>query len=185
MSLAPIVSTVLTAASPVGEFVFGDVYGDHAAFVLRSLRRQGVAESALEDALQDVFVVVHRRRDSFNGRSSMRTWLYGIALRVARDHRRSASRRGVPTPLPDNLVDPSRAPDDELSRTESLLVVQSLLERLSDDQREVFVMVELEEMTVPQIAEVLDVNENTLYARLRAARADFERVTEQWRRSGR
>src|SRR5262245_44836563 len=70
------------------------IYEAHVAYVWRVVQRLGVPESSADDAVQDVFLVVHRKLDGFEGRSSIRTWLYGIALRVARDHRRK--RREVP-----------------------------------------------------------------------------------------
>ena len=70
---------------------FKEVYEEQFRFVWRSLRRLGVRESDVADAAQDVFLVVHRRLDEFEGRSKVSTWLYGICYRVARDRRRLAS----------------------------------------------------------------------------------------------
>src|SRR5262245_39607962 len=72
---------------------FEEVYDEHIDFVWRSLRLLGVADAQLDDAIQDVFVVVHRKLDTFEGRASIRTWIFGIALRVARMHR-VRQRRG-------------------------------------------------------------------------------------------
>src|SRR4051794_22631911 len=84
---------LLGASSERVVFEFQRIYADHAGFVFRVLRGMGVADSGVEDALQDVFVVVHRRLPEFDGRYSMRTWLFEIALRVASDHRRKQRRR--------------------------------------------------------------------------------------------
>ena len=70
------------------------IYAEHVAMVWRALRRLGVPETSIEDAVQDVFLVAHRRAGEFEGRSSVKTWLYGIALRVAKDHRRAAMCHG-------------------------------------------------------------------------------------------
>src|SRR6186713_2887600 len=69
---------------------FAEVYESCAKLVWRNLRRLGVPEAALEDAAQDVFLVVHRRLSEFEGRSTLRTWIFGIVLRVAARHRRKA-----------------------------------------------------------------------------------------------
>jgi len=77
------------------------IYRSHGAFVWRNLRRLGIPENMVEDVLQDVFMVVHRRLPEFAGRSSLKTWLFGIVLRVVKTHRRSQKRRRVHM---DNLV---------------------------------------------------------------------------------
>jgi DNA-directed RNA polymerase specialized sigma24 family protein len=80
---------------------FDAVYATYFDFVWTSLRRLGVAESSLDDAVQDAFLVVHRQFGGFDGRSRLKTWLFGIALRVARDHRRRIHRKGGLESLPD------------------------------------------------------------------------------------
>ncbi|MEI8259466.1 MAG: sigma-70 family RNA polymerase sigma factor [Deltaproteobacteria bacterium] len=69
------------------------VYTEHAEFVWKGLFRLGVRESDLEDMVQEVFMVVHRRISSFDGSSRMTTWLFGIAMRVAAGYHRRAHRR--------------------------------------------------------------------------------------------
>jgi len=81
------------AASRRQPLVFDAVYREHFAFVWRAAKRLGVGDGALDDVVQEVFVVVHRRLDGFEGRSSLKTWLFGIALRIVRDHRRAVRRR--------------------------------------------------------------------------------------------
>ena len=91
-------------AAGAGLGAFEDVYEEHFEFVWRSVRRLGVPEAALDDAVQDVFVVVHRRGSEFEGRSSVRTWLFGIVVHVARAYRR---RRAIENAAdPDTLADP-------------------------------------------------------------------------------
>src|SRR5687767_4756436 len=70
-----------------------EIYERYFDFVWRNVRRMGVPAEAVDDAVQDVFLVVHRRLAEFEGRSAMETWLFGILMRVARDHRRSFKRR--------------------------------------------------------------------------------------------
>jgi RNA polymerase sigma-70 factor (ECF subfamily) len=161
------------------------VYEQHAAFVWRALRVLGVPADALDDAVQEVFLVVHRRLDEFEGRSAMRTWLYAIARRVAGNARRSAGRRGVAEPIAvaAELPDPRAGSPLELAeKAEAARLLFDLMQRLSEEQREVFLLVEVEEMSVPEAAEALGVNLNTCYSRLRAARARFERELAARRR---
>lgn len=149
------------------------IYAEHFEMVWRAVRRFGVPDRSLDDAVQDVFLVVHRRLDDFEGRSSLRTWLYGIARRVAHDHRRRASRKERDGELPESVADASPSPRETAEVAEAVAVLHEILAQLSDDQRDVFVLAELEQMTAPQIAEALDANVNTVYSRLRLARAAF------------
>lgn len=154
------------------------VYEQHADFVWRALRLLGVAPDALDDAVQEVFLVVHRRLDEFEGRSSLRTWLYAIARRVAGNARRGAIRRGAaePVAIAAELPDPRAGSPRELAEAaEAARLLFDLMQRLSDEQREVFLLVEVEQMSVPEAAEALAIKLNTCYSRLRAARARFER----------
>jgi RNA polymerase sigma-70 factor (ECF subfamily) len=128
----------------------------------------------VNDAAQEVFIVVHRRLPDFEARSSLKTWIFGIALRVASEERRSARRRPE-APLDSDL--PARAvsdPHEDVARAQAVRVLYALLDELSDEKREVFVLAELEQMTAPEIAELLSINLNTVYSRLRAARRDFD-----------
>lgn len=153
---------------------FGALYDEHFAFVWRSLRRLGVPSPLLEDAAQDVFVVVHRRLAEFEGRSSIRTWLFGIAVRVARTHRRRISRKERFDPLPIDLESPAGRPDGEVEKRRAADFLERFLDSLDDEKRAVFVLAELEQMTAPEIESALGVKLNTVYSRLRAARKAFE-----------
>jgi RNA polymerase sigma-70 factor (ECF subfamily) len=161
---------------------FEAVYDEHFAFVWRTVRRLGVAERSIDDAAQDVFIVVHRRLGEFEGRSSIKSWLFGIARRVAKDHRRRSQRKDRGEALPETLADAAAlSPREAASRAEALRVLYDILDNLDDDKREVFVLAELEQMTVPEIADAIAVNLNTVYSRLRAARRAFEDATARHR----
>lgn len=167
---------------------FVAVYDAHAAFVWRALVRLGVGAEVVEDVVQEVFIVVHRRLSEFRGQSTVRTWLYGIAVNVARNHYRTQSRRKLlPAARADeeelaSLPDvPEAAPDAQVERAEASAFVARLLDELTPPLREVFVLAELEAMTVPEIASVTGTNVNTIYSRLRAARRDFEQALERAR----
>lgn len=152
---------------------FDDVYEGYFDFVWRSVRRLGVPQDAVDDAVQDVFVVVHRRLSDFEGRSSLKTWLFGIVVHVARAHRRRRAPEGQGDP--DELADSGAWSQEALtSAAEAKRVLHEVLDTLSDERREIFVLMELEEMTAPECAEALSLKLNTVYSRLRAARQDFE-----------
>jgi RNA polymerase sigma-70 factor, ECF subfamily len=155
---------------------FTAVYDDNAAFVWRCLHLFGVPRENLDDAVQDVFLVVHRRLGEFEGRASVRTWLYAIARRVAHNHRRGVMRRGQLEPISEQLGDPSpHGPRDLVERAEAGRLLVELVGRLDDDKREVFILIEVEQLSAPEVAEMLGLNLNTVYSRLRAARLAFER----------
>ena len=144
------------------------IYREHFEFVWRSLRRLGAPEHALEDATQDVFLVAARRLDEFEGRSSVRTWLFGVAMRVVRTHRRTLWRHKRKV---EALAAASLEPvSDPMAQREAQRLLLTLLDELDDDKRAVYVLAELEGMTAVEIAEGLGVNVNTVYTRLRAAR---------------
>lgn len=151
---------------------FDEVYAEHVAFVWRVLRTFGVADAQIEDAVQDVFVVVHRRLREFEGRSAITTWLFAIARRVASAHRRK--RAGDRTE--ELKEEPAGGADTfaALSRAQASAQVLAILDRMDEDKRVVFALVELEQLTVPEVARMLDLNINTTYSRLRLARAAFE-----------
>jgi RNA polymerase sigma-70 factor, ECF subfamily len=165
------------SAADVESLDVASVFDQHADFVWRSLRRLGVPERSVDDAVQDVFIVVHRRLAEFEGRSSLRSWLFGIARRVAHDHRRRIGRKERGEELPEVLPDPhGTTPAGEVERAQAVRVLHEILASLDDDKREVFILAELEQMTVPEIAAAIGINLNTAYSRLRAGRAAFDQA---------
>lgn len=176
------IPTASAAPGPPSAIEFDAVYEAWFPFVWRSLRRLGVAPSNVDDATQDVFLVAHRRLGDFEGRSSIKTWLFGIALRVARDHRRLVRRKGGHEALPDTVRDAGPSPHDAMERAEAARLLESLLDALDEDRRAVFVLAELEQMSAPEMSEALGVPLNTVYSRLRAARADFEKALARHQR---
>ena len=153
------------------------IYREQARFVWRSLRRLGVQDDALEDACQDVFIVAARRLDDFEARSSIRTWLFGISMRVARTDRRTRARAqrkldALQTEGPLRSPQPS-APYE---RSDAQRILAQLLQTLGEDKRAVYVLVELEGMSAVEVAQAFDVNVNTIYTRLRAARRELQQA---------
>jgi RNA polymerase sigma-70 factor (ECF subfamily) len=172
---------------PATSLSFSEVYEEHFGFVWRSAQALGAGAAAVDDVVQEVFVTVHKRLPEFEGRSTIRTWLSRIVLNVVRHYRRSLVRRSPHELSKDGVDDPdtlpTRAPDphDTAELAEGARLLQRLLESLDEDKREVLVLAELEELTVPEIADALELNLNTAYSRLRLARAQFERVLARQR----
>lgn len=157
---------------------FDQVYEENLAFVWRVLAGLGVPEFRLEDATQDVFVIVHGKLAEFEGRSKLTTWLYSIARHVALDEHRKMARerrreREIAEPIADEVGAPT--PEQEAGAAEARRALLDLLGRLDPAKREVFVLVEIEQVAIRDVARLLNIKENTAWSRLRLARADFER----------
>jgi len=167
---------ILPGVAAPRAMTFGWIYAENLELVWRALRGLGVGEASVEDAVQDVFLVVHRRMGSFEARSSFRTWLYGIVLHVARNHRRREQRKGGCASLEagPEIADMAPGPHEEATAAEAMRRLATLLDGLDEAKREAFVLAELEQMSAPEIAEALGINVNTVYSRLRAARQAVE-----------
>ena len=150
--------------------------------VWRICRRLGLSESVADDAAQDTFVLAHARWQQFEGRSTRRSWLIGIAINVARNHRRREAK-----PLESlherEVVDRTPDPEQRHLQHERVRMLDRLLDELSEKKREVFVLAELEGMTAPEIARLLDVELATVYSRLRAARQELSLALARVRQS--
>jgi RNA polymerase sigma-70 factor (ECF subfamily) len=152
-------------------------FEQHFSMVWRSLRRLGVSEAAVDDAVQDVFLVLHRRWADFQHQSSLRTWIYGILLRVASDHNRRARReRARWSPEVPELESPSDSPDRIYQQREAAGLLRRALGQLDEKEREMLVLVDLEESSVVDAADALGINLNTAYSRLRRGRQSFEKA---------
>lgn len=151
------------------------LYRDHADFVWRLLSRFGVREAELPDALQEVFLVVHRRRDSFDGTSAVTTWLYGIALRVASDFRHKAARRREELGVDEGELGllAQGTPETDLAERRARERAINALEAMSEEHRLVFVLYELEGLSCEKIAALMDAPLGTIYSRLHYARRTF------------
>ena len=154
---------------------FAEVYAQHFDFVWRSLRHLGVTPPALDDAVQEVWLVVHQKLPLFEGRSKATTWLFGIALNIARSQRRKGRAMTSAEPLPDEV--PSRSPDPEktLVGQDAWQQVQTFLETLDDLPRAIFVSALLENLTPAETAEAIGIEVELVYRRVRALRRAFAR----------
>ncbi len=156
---------------------FRAMYDAHVAFVWRNLRRLGVAPCDVEDRVQEVFVVAHRRMSTFEERGhGPRAWLFQIVLRVASEWRRHRRRHpedadgGVAQEL--ERIEPEQS--EVIAQHEALERLDRALATLDVEKRAVLVLHEIEEMTAPEIAESLAIPVNTVYSRLRVARQQLE-----------
>ena len=187
-----LVASVFAAGRTAGEvprITVAEIHDAHADFVWRTLQRLGVSGSDLEDLLQEVFIVVHRRLYTFDRSSRVTTWLYGICLRVAVAHRRRAYfRRERATPTFDDTPgdEPADDPESLALRAEARRRLERALDTLSLEKRAVLVMFELDGLSAGQIAEMLGTPVGTVYSRLSVARTDFARaVARQAKRDDR
>jgi RNA polymerase sigma-70 factor (ECF subfamily) len=153
---------------------FDRVFADHATLVWRALRRLGVTSTDIEDICQDVFLTISRRLQTFEGRSAISTWVYGICVHAALAYHRKRRRRPEePThELPDIGVDPPQL--HGLERSQALAIADSVLDALDDDKRVVFVLFEIEEMPMREVADAIGCPLQTAFTRLYAARRQFE-----------
>lgn len=159
------------------------VHDAHANFVWLTLQRHGVRDADLEDMLQEVFVIVHRKLHTFDGSSRVTTWLFGICTRVAAAHRRRAYvRQEQPTErTAETVVDPGVAPDAAAEIREGRARLEAILAEMDVEKRAVFVMFELEELPCEAIATIVGVPVGTVYSRLFAARKVFEKALTRMR----
>jgi RNA polymerase sigma-70 factor, ECF subfamily len=155
---------------------FREVYQRYFDFVWSSVKHLGIGTESIDDVVQEVFIVIHAKLHTVQQPESLRSWIYGVTRRTVSGHRRSRKVQGVSSSS-DRLEDaPALAgtPLDAAEQNAQLAVLSSLLAEIDEPKREVFFLAELEEMTVPEIAEALEIPINTAYSRLRAARQAFE-----------
>lgn len=164
---------MVARARAVAGLTFEDVYTKHARFVWRVLRASGVPEAQVDDGVQDVFVVVHRRLHEFEPRADIRSWLFRIAKWVATALRRKASARYEGEELSDDVSDGREGPFETVARSQAVHRLERLLAAMDEEKRMVLLLMEIEEMKANEVAELLDVNVNTVYSRLRIAREQF------------
>jgi RNA polymerase sigma-70 factor (ECF subfamily) len=166
---------------PPSALSFEQVYREHFAFVWRSLRRLGIAESDAADVTQEVFLVAHRRLGEFESRAKVSTWLFRICLNIARDHqRRAASRReDFDDTALDGAADPREDPEEDNVRRDGLEMLERALESMGLEHRTVFILFELEGMLCSEIADVLELPLGTVYSRLRRGRELFDRALKR------
>lgn len=167
---------------------FLEVFRANRGYAWRALKYLGVRDAELDDACQEVFLVVHRDLPSFDGESRVSTWIYAICLRVASTFRRRTARRTARELLPDPDAQPTRSsdasPHDALERAEARDTLRELLDALDEDRRVVYVLAEIEQLPMSEVAALVGCPVQTGYSRLRAARAELADAARRLRARG-
>lgn len=177
-------SALTDEAAPVD---FETVYNEHFAFVWRVARRQGVATEHLDDVCQEVFIVVHRKLPEFEQRAKLKTWIYQIVTNVVRNQRRSVQRKSVHARSQGEVLDPDEVdgnflgPEVLTRRSEAAEAAREILMNMSEKHRMAFLLIELEGMSLKEVAEATDESFHTVRSRVRAARAEFQRHARRLR----
>jgi len=156
---------------------FESIYRQYFDFVWAAVRRLGVAPPATDDVVQEVFIVIHSRLHTLEQPQALRSWIYGVVRRTVSTYHRARRTSEASGATLATEPDARRNPPTPFELTEQNAQVQllwSLLEELDEPKREVFCMAELDELTIPEVAELLEIPLNTAYSRLRAARQAFE-----------
>jgi RNA polymerase sigma-70 factor (ECF subfamily) len=158
-----------------------EVFRMHAGYVWNSLRRLGIAPSDVEDLTHDVFVQVHSRLADYDPARPARPWLFAFALRVAAQYRRRAHRRYETRGEPDQASAPGSSAEERLALQDERRLVLDALGTIDLDRRAVFVLYEIDEVPMDEIAASLSIPVNTAYSRLRVARTEFRAAVQRLR----
>lgn len=156
---------------------FQTIYRDYFDFVWSSAARFGVEPSAMDDLVQEVFIVIYARCHTLQDPNALRSWIYGVVRRIASSQRRATRTRAVASGvagIEDELRSPQPSPLEQTEKSSELQLLAGLLAQLDEPKREVFELVELEELSVPEVAALLEIPVNTAYSRLRLARQAFD-----------
>jgi RNA polymerase sigma-70 factor (ECF subfamily) len=168
-------------STPVAHADFRAVFQNEFDYVWHTLRRLGVPDRDLADVTHDVFERVYLRLHQYDVERPLRPWLFGFAFRVAADYRRLSRNRKEELGLSEEPFDPRLSPAEELVRAERLELALAALGCIEFERRAVFVLHELDDFPIPDVAESLGINVNTAYSRLRLARQEFKRAARRLR----
>ena len=130
----------------------------------------------MDDVVQEIFFVIHAKLDTLENPAALRSWIYGVVRRSVSSHRRARRSRmgaGMAVGLEAEVVSDIPTPLEQTETNADLRLLGELLAELDESKREVFAMVELDELSVPEVAALLGIPLNTAYSRLRAARQAF------------
>jgi RNA polymerase sigma-70 factor, ECF subfamily len=180
-SCGPISGTVFSTPSTTGQpaassqpLDFRTIFETYGPFVSRALRRLEVPSADRHDLRQEIFVVVHRKLHEYDGRASLRSWIYGICVRLASTYRRSARvRREEACEHPEpalSLCNEGASQDRDLDSRRAYAHAEALLAKLDDEKKRVFVLYEIEGLSMAEVAEAVGCPLQTAYSRLHAAR---------------
>ncbi len=168
-------------AGPTSDAEFRALYNAHFRLVWCALSRLGVRDMDLVDQTQKVFLTAHLKLPEFEGRSQLSTWLWGICRRVAMAYRRSAAIRYEIATDPGRLEFSSEQQSGAGSEVDAArqAAVEHILNKLSEPQRIVFTLFEVDELAGPEIAALLNISVGTVRSRLRYARKLFRREVQR------
>jgi len=181
VSFPSLASTDAAAPEVSGAPDIRAIFRDYGAFIYTMLRSLGVRASDVDDAFQEVFVVIHRKLATYGRRGTLRSWVYGICVRVAfRFRRRAGATREIATDEVPETADPM-TPAEHLRERQAREILCAILDELDDDKRAVFVLFELEGLPMQEVAESLQCPLQTAYSRLRAAREAVDAAVDRHR----
>jgi RNA polymerase sigma-70 factor, ECF subfamily len=163
---------------------FRKLFDAEVDYVWHTLRRLGVRQADLEDVTHDLFVAVYKKLPTFDRSKPIRPWLFGFAYRFASDYRQLARHRREVLMLAPETRDPAPSAFDRADFGETLDVARRALDMLDLDRRAVFVLHELDECPMPEVAQALGIPLNTAYSRLRLAREDLASAIRRLRARG-
>jgi len=162
---------------------FAEIYRTYFSFVWSSSRRLGVNESEMDDVVQEIFITINGRLPTLEQPESLRSWIYSIVRRTVSSYHRAKRAKNASTATlsaePEMHYPQTPSPQQLAEHSDQIKLLWSLLENIDATKREVFVLAELDEMTVPEIASALEVPLNTVYSRLRAARLELEAALQR------
>jgi RNA polymerase sigma-70 factor (ECF subfamily) len=167
------VSTQHHCAVPEDPIDFRALVERELSYVWNTLRRLGVRYDDLKDQTQEVFFTVHTLRADYDATRPMRPWLFGIAYRVASRYRSLARNTRELLVEPADVADTRRGAEGDLLARERQRMVLTAIESIDLPRRAVFIMSEIDELPMPQVAEAMAIPLNTAYSRLRLARKEF------------
>jgi len=162
----------VTVPQPVA-FDFPKVFRSELPYVWRTLRRLGVPDRDREDVAHEVFMVVHKRLHEYDATRPLRPWLFGIAYRRAADYRRLRRHEYERSDEAPDRIDTAPAADELIEAREARALLADALERVDFDRRAVLILHDLEEVTIPTIADALGIPVRTAYSRLRVGREEL------------
>jgi RNA polymerase sigma-70 factor (ECF subfamily) len=171
-------------ASRLSPVDFDSLFDAELDYVWNALRRLGVREADLDDQVNEVFLRVHQQLAQYDPSRPVRPWIFAFAARVAAAYRRLSRNRLEVPGLPPEVRDPAPSAHEQLEQSEVRATVLAALDALDQDKREVFVAIEIEGHSGPEVAEALGVSVNTVYSRLRLGRDEFAIALRRIRKTG-
>jgi len=161
---------------------FDAIYESMVDYLWNVVCRMGVPQADAEDVVQEVFVTVYRRLGEFEGRAQLKTWVFSIAVHLVQHYFRTHARKpgdrasAKGTEIQALVDQQENGPVHAVERRERYDALDRVLGQLDEGKRLVFVLAELEQLTLVEIGEIVGANPNTVATRLRAARQAFEKA---------